>query len=109
MPANLTTKAVFATGPGTVGTRRLPSLNALMGDPLINPNRFNLGWTRFLKIVQVPRMASCFGSGRRKEGEVRIFRAEDCGGREPKPIGEHRGINRAKVGVMLQGIAVEIA
>jgi prepilin-type N-terminal cleavage/methylation domain-containing protein/prepilin-type processing-associated H-X9-DG protein len=31
------------------------SLNAMMGDPLINPNRFNPEWTQFLKIVQVPR------------------------------------------------------
>ena len=31
------------------------SLNALMGDPLITPNRFNPDWTQFLKIVQVPR------------------------------------------------------
>jgi prepilin-type N-terminal cleavage/methylation domain-containing protein/prepilin-type processing-associated H-X9-DG protein len=36
------------------------SLNAMMGDPLINPNRFNPDWTQFLKIVQVPRPANFF-------------------------------------------------
>ncbi len=36
------------------------SLNAMMGDPLINPNRFNPDWTQFLKSVQVPRPSSFF-------------------------------------------------
>lgn len=36
------------------------SLNALMGDPLITPNRFNPEWTQFLKIVQVPRPSTYF-------------------------------------------------
>jgi len=36
------------------------SLNAMMGDPLINPNRFNPDWTQFLKIVQVPRASEFF-------------------------------------------------
>jgi prepilin-type N-terminal cleavage/methylation domain-containing protein/prepilin-type processing-associated H-X9-DG protein len=36
------------------------SLNAMMGDPLINPNRFNPDWTQFLKIVQVPRPSNFF-------------------------------------------------
>ena len=36
------------------------SLNALMGDPLINPNRFNPDWTQFLKSAQVPRSAEFF-------------------------------------------------
>jgi prepilin-type N-terminal cleavage/methylation domain-containing protein/prepilin-type processing-associated H-X9-DG protein len=31
------------------------SLNCMMGDPLIDPNRFNPDWTQFLKVVQVPR------------------------------------------------------
>ena len=31
------------------------SLNAMMGDPLINPNRFNPEWTQFLKLSSVPR------------------------------------------------------
>jgi prepilin-type N-terminal cleavage/methylation domain-containing protein/prepilin-type processing-associated H-X9-DG protein len=36
------------------------SLNSLMGDPLINPNRFNPRWVQFLKIVQVPRPTSFY-------------------------------------------------
>ena len=36
------------------------SLNAMMGDPLINPNRFNPEWTQFLKITQVPRPSEFF-------------------------------------------------
>ncbi len=36
------------------------SLNAMMGDPLINPNRFNPDWTQFLKIVQVPHPANFY-------------------------------------------------
>ena len=36
------------------------SLNAMMGDPLINPNRFNPEWTQFLKIAQVTRPASFY-------------------------------------------------
>lgn len=36
------------------------SLNAMMGDPLINPNRFNPDWTQFLKVVQVPRPSNFY-------------------------------------------------
>lgn len=36
------------------------SLNALMGDPLINPNRFNPSYMQFLKAVQVPRPATFY-------------------------------------------------
>jgi prepilin-type N-terminal cleavage/methylation domain-containing protein/prepilin-type processing-associated H-X9-DG protein len=36
------------------------SLNAMMGDPLITPNRFNPEWTQYLKIVQVPRPSEFF-------------------------------------------------
>lgn len=31
------------------------SMNSLVGDPLINPNRFNPTWTQFLKMDQFPR------------------------------------------------------
>ena len=34
------------------------SLNSLVGDPLINPNRFNPNWQQFLKITQFPRPAN---------------------------------------------------
>lgn len=36
---------------------RSVSLNSLVGDPLINPNRFNPDWLQFLKITQFPRPA----------------------------------------------------
>ncbi len=36
------------------------SMNSLVGDPLINPNRFNPKWLQFLKIVQFPRPASFY-------------------------------------------------
>ncbi len=39
---------------------RSVSLNAMMGDPLINPNRFNRDWTQFLKLATVPRPALFF-------------------------------------------------
>jgi prepilin-type N-terminal cleavage/methylation domain-containing protein/prepilin-type processing-associated H-X9-DG protein len=35
------------------------SMNSLVGDPLINPNRFNPDWLQFLKMNQFPR-PSCF-------------------------------------------------
>ena len=31
------------------------SLNSLVGDPLIDPNRFNPSWQQFLKVTQFPR------------------------------------------------------
>ncbi len=36
------------------------SMNCMVGDPLINPNRFNPTWMQFLKIVQIPRPAEFF-------------------------------------------------
>ena len=36
------------------------SLNAMLGDPLITPNRFNPDWTQFLKGAQVPRPSEFF-------------------------------------------------
>lgn len=36
------------------------SLNAMMGDPLIKPNRFNPDWTQFYKIVQIPRPSNFY-------------------------------------------------
>jgi prepilin-type N-terminal cleavage/methylation domain-containing protein/prepilin-type processing-associated H-X9-DG protein len=36
------------------------SLNSLVGDPLIDPNRFNPNWQQFLKITQFPRPASFY-------------------------------------------------
>ncbi len=36
------------------------SMNALVGDPLINPNRFNPTWMQFLKASQVPRPANFY-------------------------------------------------
>jgi prepilin-type N-terminal cleavage/methylation domain-containing protein/prepilin-type processing-associated H-X9-DG protein len=44
-------KSVAKNGPRL----RSISLNALMGDPLIKPNRFNPTWSQFLKIVPIPR------------------------------------------------------
>jgi prepilin-type N-terminal cleavage/methylation domain-containing protein/prepilin-type processing-associated H-X9-DG protein len=40
--------------------QRSISLNALMGDPLVVPNRFNPDWTQFYKVVQVPRPSEFF-------------------------------------------------
>jgi prepilin-type N-terminal cleavage/methylation domain-containing protein/prepilin-type processing-associated H-X9-DG protein len=36
------------------------SMNALMGDPMINPNRFNPSWCQFLKLSQIPGPANFF-------------------------------------------------
>jgi prepilin-type N-terminal cleavage/methylation domain-containing protein/prepilin-type processing-associated H-X9-DG protein len=36
------------------------SMNALVGDPLINPNRFNPTWLQFLKITQFPSPANFY-------------------------------------------------
>jgi prepilin-type processing-associated H-X9-DG protein len=36
------------------------SLNALMGDPLIKPNRFNPNWSQFVKIDQIPRPSNFY-------------------------------------------------
>jgi len=36
------------------------SMNALVGDPLISPNRFNPSWMQFLKISQVPGPANFY-------------------------------------------------
>jgi prepilin-type N-terminal cleavage/methylation domain-containing protein/prepilin-type processing-associated H-X9-DG protein len=36
------------------------SMNALMGDPLINPNRFNPTWAQFLKETQIPNASAFF-------------------------------------------------
>jgi len=36
------------------------SLNSLVGDPLINPNRFNPSWLQFLKMTQFPRPANYY-------------------------------------------------
>ncbi len=36
------------------------SMNALVGDPLINPNRFNPTWTQFLKSSQFPAPSNFF-------------------------------------------------
>jgi len=36
------------------------SLNSLVGDPLINPNRFNPNWIQFLKMTQFPRPANYY-------------------------------------------------
>ena len=39
---------------------RSVSMNALVGDPLINPNRFNPSWCQFLKLSQIPAPANIF-------------------------------------------------
>jgi prepilin-type processing-associated H-X9-DG protein len=39
---------------------RSVSLNSLVGDPLINPNRFNPNWLQFLKMTQFPRPANYY-------------------------------------------------
>ncbi len=36
------------------------SMNALVGDPLIQPNRFNPTWLQFLKLSQFPTPATCY-------------------------------------------------
>ena len=36
------------------------SLNSLVGDPLINPNRFNPNWIQFLKMTQFPRPSTFY-------------------------------------------------
>lgn len=36
------------------------SLNSLVGDPLIDPNRFNPKWQQFLKVTQFPRPANFY-------------------------------------------------
>jgi prepilin-type N-terminal cleavage/methylation domain-containing protein/prepilin-type processing-associated H-X9-DG protein len=36
------------------------SMNSLVGDPLITPNRFNPTWAQFLRITQFPRPASFY-------------------------------------------------
>ena len=36
------------------------SLNSLVGDPLIKPNRFNPAWLQFLKVSDFPRPANFF-------------------------------------------------
>jgi prepilin-type N-terminal cleavage/methylation domain-containing protein/prepilin-type processing-associated H-X9-DG protein len=36
------------------------SMNALVGDPMINPNRFNPSWCQFLKTSQIPGPANFF-------------------------------------------------
>src|SRR5579864_5187763 len=36
------------------------SMNALMGDPLVSPNRFNPSWVQFLKLSQVPGPANFY-------------------------------------------------
>ncbi|MEI7730319.1 MAG: prepilin-type N-terminal cleavage/methylation domain-containing protein [Verrucomicrobiota bacterium] len=36
------------------------SMNAMMGDPLISPNRFNPTWTQFLKESQIPNPSGFF-------------------------------------------------
>jgi prepilin-type N-terminal cleavage/methylation domain-containing protein/prepilin-type processing-associated H-X9-DG protein len=44
-----------------VGPRlRSISMNSLVGDPLINPNRFNPNWCQFVKIVQFPRPSTFY-------------------------------------------------
>jgi len=37
---------------------RSVSMNALIGDPLVSPNRFNPAWVQFLKLSQVPGPAN---------------------------------------------------
>lgn len=39
---------------------RSVSLNSLVGDPLINPNRFNPNWLQFLKMTQFPRPSNFY-------------------------------------------------
>lgn len=39
---------------------RSVSLNAMVGDPLINPNRFNPTWEQFLKVTQFPGAANFY-------------------------------------------------
>jgi prepilin-type N-terminal cleavage/methylation domain-containing protein/prepilin-type processing-associated H-X9-DG protein len=39
---------------------RTISMNALVGDPMINPNRFNPSWCQFLKTSQIPGPANFF-------------------------------------------------
>jgi prepilin-type N-terminal cleavage/methylation domain-containing protein/prepilin-type processing-associated H-X9-DG protein len=36
------------------------SMNSLVGDPLIDPNRFNPNWLQFLKMAQFPRPSSYY-------------------------------------------------
>ena len=35
-------------------------MNALMGDPMVNPNRFNPSWVQFLKTSQIPGPANFY-------------------------------------------------
>jgi prepilin-type N-terminal cleavage/methylation domain-containing protein/prepilin-type processing-associated H-X9-DG protein len=39
---------------------RSVSMNALVGDPLINPNRFNPSWCQFLKLGQIPQPSNFY-------------------------------------------------
>jgi prepilin-type N-terminal cleavage/methylation domain-containing protein/prepilin-type processing-associated H-X9-DG protein len=36
------------------------SMNSLVGDPLIKPNRFNTNWVQFLKIIDFPRPSNFY-------------------------------------------------
>lgn len=39
---------------------RSVSMNSLVGDPLVNPNRFNPTWVQFLKVVQFPQPSNFY-------------------------------------------------
>lgn len=39
---------------------RSVSMNCMVGDPLIDPNRFNPSWLQFLKIIQFPRPSNFY-------------------------------------------------
>ena len=39
---------------------RSVSLNSLVGDPLVKPNRFNPDWLQFLKIIEFPRPSNYY-------------------------------------------------
>jgi type II secretory pathway pseudopilin PulG len=43
---------------------RSVSMNSLVGDPLVNPNRFNPAWVQFLKITQFPQPSNFYVSSK---------------------------------------------
>ena len=49
-------RSVAANGPRL----RSFSMNALVGDPLVRPNRFNPSWAQFLKVSQIPGPANFY-------------------------------------------------
>ena len=66
------------------------SMNSLVGDPLINPNRFNPTWVQFLKMSQFPGPAQLLRVHRRTSGhhQRRVF--HESLGRDP--VGQCAGV-----------------